>query len=50
MSKKANKLVKEYTEILSKFDSFDVIPLNDPDMKKMEEIMKEIKKLEEDEK
>jgi len=48
MNKKSD-LLKEHTELLLNCKNFDVIDPKDPDLLRMEEIMKEIKKLEEDE-
>ena len=43
------ELLKEHTELLKNYESFEVIPEDDPDLLRMEEIMKELKKLNEDE-
>lgn len=49
-NKKIQRLIDEHTDILlNNFDDFDVIEPDDPDLQRMEEIMEEIKKLEEDE-
>jgi len=38
-------LIKEHTEILNNFDNSEIINQDDPDLLRMEEIMIEIKKL-----
>jgi len=49
-NEKIQELIKEHTDILlNNFDDLKVINDDDPDLLRMEEIMKEIKKLEEDE-
>jgi hypothetical protein len=49
-NEKIQELIKEHTDILlNNFDDFKVIDDDDPDLLRLEEIMKEIKKLEEDE-
>ena len=42
-------LLKEHTEILLNHKEFNVIDPKDPDLLRMEEIMKELKELEENE-
>jgi len=45
-SKKIQELLNEHTDILlNNFDDFNVIEPDDPDLLRMEEIMKEIEKL-----
>lgn len=47
---KIQELLKEHTEILlNSFDDFDIIEPDDPDLLRMEKIMEEIKKLEQNE-
>ena len=43
------QLIKEHSDLLGSFESFDVIPSDDPDLLRMEEIMEELKKLNNDE-
>jgi len=50
MTGKIEELIKERNELCEKhIENLDDISLNDPDFMRMEEIMIEIKKLEEDE-
>jgi len=42
-------LIKEHTEILLNIEPGEIISPNDPDLLRMEEIMEEIKKLQEEE-
>ena len=46
---KIQELLKEHTDILlNNFDDFNVIDPKDPDLLRMEKIMKEIKELEDE--
>jgi len=49
MMNKKSDLIKEHTDLLSDFEDFNTIDLKDPDLLKMEEIMEELKKIEEQE-
>jgi len=44
MSTNKDDLLREHTELLNNIESFEVIPADDPDLLRMEEIMIEIKK------
>ena len=43
------ELIKEHSDLLEGFESFEVISPNDPDLLRMEEIMEELKEIEEKE-
>jgi len=45
MSDKKDDLIKEHTDLLKNIEYSEIIPEDDPDLLRMEEIMEEIKKL-----
>jgi len=45
MLKTVKELVKEHTDLLLNIENLEVIPPTDPDLLRMEEIMKEIQEL-----
>ena len=49
MTKEREMLVKEHSALLGNLESLEIIPEDDPDLLRMEEIMKELKKVENDE-
>jgi len=49
MTNKKGDLLREHTDILLNLDDNEILDSNDPDLLRMEEIMREIKKLEKDE-
>lgn len=49
MTDKRDELLREHTDLLLNNENLNVIPIDDPDLLRMEEIMEEIKKLEESE-
>ena len=48
MNKKSD-LIKEHTDLLSDLNDFNIIDPKDPDLLRMEEIMEELKEIEEKE-
>lgn len=48
-SDKINELIKNHSDIYKNLEPLEVIPEDDPDLLKMEEIMEEIEKLEKNE-